>query len=209
MSAITDRPVLVFGLLLLAAMPCAAQTTPAATFDKLRDEARPGTRIVVEDLSGRSFAGTVEAISADSLRLTVSGWKAPFTHEVKRDDVQTVRKRADSSLNGALIGAAAGFAGAIGIALGGLPDDGYAAFFLLGLIPAGGVAGFYVDRAISDRRLLYAKPSGPRMSFEHALGGNLGVRADVGLVSPSNRRPAPRVAANIVISLGSAHGTSR
>jgi hypothetical protein len=215
MSAITHRPVLVFGLLLLAAMPCAAQTKPstdapaAATFDKLRDVARPGTWIVVKDLSGHSVAGQVESITTDSLRLTVYGWKNPGTHEVKRGDVQTVRKKADSSLNGALLGALAGFGGAIGIAMGGLPDDGYAGFFLLALIPGGGVAGFFVDRAVSDRRLLYAKPSGSSVSFEHALGGNLGVRADVGLVSPSNRRPAPRVAANIVISLGSAHGTRR
>jgi len=36
-----------------------------------------------------------------------------------------------------------------------------------------------------------------------SLGGNFGLRADVGLASPSNHRPAPRVAANIVLSLGS------
>jgi len=202
---------LVVGLLLLAAMPCAAQTKPsteapaAATFDQLRDVARPGTWIVVKDVSGRSFAGTVESITTDSLRFRVYG----STLEANRDDVQTIRKKADSSLNGAVIGALAGLGGVFGIAMAGLPDDGYAGFFLLALIPAGGVAGFYIDRAISDRRLLYAKPSGPRVSFEHALGGNLGVRADVGLVSPSNRRPAPRVAANVVISLGSAHGPRR
>ena len=212
MTAITHRPVLILGLLLLTAVPCAAQTKPsteapaAATFDKLQDLAGPGTRIVVKDLSGRSVAGIIESITGDSLRLWVKGWP---TREVKRDDIQTIRKGADSSWQGAVIGTLAGLGGAIGIGLAGLPDDGYAGFFLLGLIPAGGVAGFYIDRAISDRRLLYAKSSGPQVSFEHALGGNVGVRADVGLVSPSNRRPAPRVAASIVISLGSARGTSR
>jgi len=81
-------------------------------------------------------------------------------------------------------------------------DEDTNGLWLFALIPAGGVTGYFVDRAFQDRRLLYAKPSGPSVSFERALGGNLGVRADVGLASPSGHRPAPRVAAVIVLSLG-------
>src|SRR5688572_27007385 len=93
-----------------------------------------------------------------------------------------------------------GLGGVIGLAF--VIDEDANGLWLFPLIPAGGVAGYFIDRASNDRRLLYAKPSGPKVSFEHALGGNFRVRADVGLVSPSNHRPAPRVAANIVMSLG-------
>ena len=208
MSTKVSRSILVFGLLLLSARPCLAQTKPAAeipaaaTFDRLPDVAKVGAKVVVTDVKGQAVIGKVGSITTDALHIKIPGWGSK-TYDVKRDDIQTVRKKADSSMNGALIGIAAGLGGAVGIAYMGLPDDGYAGFLLLGLIPAGGAAGYYIDRAISDRRLLYAKPSGPKVSFERALGGNVGVRADVGLVSPSNHRPAPRVAASLVMSFGS------
>jgi hypothetical protein len=207
MSAMTYRSILMCGLLLLSARPCLAQTKPApetpaaATFDKLPEVARPGTKVMVTDSRGNAVVGKIRLITAESVSLKVpSGWGSK-TYDVKRDEIQIIRKPGDSSANGAVIGALAGLGGAIGLIWGGDEDSNL--LWLFALVPAGGVAGYFVDRAFRDRRLLYAKPSGPSVSVKRSLGGNLGVRADVGLVSPSDHRPAPRVAANIVMSLGS------
>lgn len=206
MSSIRRYCFLVLGLLLFPATPGFGQTKPpevpaAATFDRLLDVVRPGKDAVVTDLKGSAVVGQVRAIGKESLSLSIPSWGTK-PYEMRRDDIQTIRNKPDSTLNGVLIGLAAGFAGMAGIVLGGMPDDCCAGLFVLGLIPAGGVAGYYIDRAISDRRLLYQRPGGPTVSFERSLGGNLGVRADVGLVSPPNQRSAPRAAANIVWSFG-------
>jgi len=207
MSAMTYRSILMCGALLLSARPCLAQAKPApetpaaATFDKLPGVARPGTEVVVTDSRGNAVVGKIESITAESVSLKVPhGW-GNKTYQVKRDEIQTIRKPGDSSAGGAVIGTLAGLGGAIGLLF--LVDEDANGAWLFALIPAGGVTGYFVDRASRDRQLLYAKPSGPGVSFERALGGNLRVRGDAGLVSPSGHRPAPRVAAVIVMSLGS------
>ena len=205
MSAKVCRSILMFGLVLWSARPCVAQMKPVpetpavATLDRLPDVAPQGTKVAVTDSRGKTIVGKIRSITADSVSLT-GNWDGK-TYEMKREEIQTIRKPGDSSAGGAIAGALAGLGGAV-LLIYVLPDDENHAW-VFALIPIGGVAGYFGDRAVQDRRLLYAKPSGTRVSFQRALGENFGVRADVGLVTPWNRRPAPRVAASLVISFGS------
>jgi len=204
-SAMTHRSILLFVVLLFPARPGFAQTKPpaetpaAATFDRLPDVATPGTKVVVTDSKGNAVVGKIGSITADALLL--KGW-GNKTYLLKRDEIQNIRKPGDTSPNGAVVGALAGLGAAVGLIFCCVDEDANGSW-LLALVPGLGVAGYFADRASQDRRLLYAKASGPKVSFQHALAGNISVRADAGLVSPSNRKPAPRLAANIVISLGS------
>jgi hypothetical protein len=206
MSVMTYRSALLFGVVLLAATPCFAQkkspveTPVAADFGQLREVVGPGSEVIVTDLKGNVIYGKIRSISTESVTVNPGGFRAK-PYEMKRDEIQTVRHKPDSSATGAIAGALAGFGAALGIAAFGNEDTNHSWAFAL--IPIGGVGGYFADRASRDDRLLYAKSSSPKVSFDHALGGSLGVRADVGLVSPANHPPAPRVAANIVVSLGS------
>jgi hypothetical protein len=93
-------------VLVLLAMPVSAQA-PVSSFSALKDRLTVGRAITVTDSAGRRTAGRLSDISEASLRLLVDGSTKTFSaQEVRR--VQ--ERRADSLINGLLIGGAAGAA---------------------------------------------------------------------------------------------------
>jgi hypothetical protein len=103
----TIVPLLLSGVLLLAAVPASAQAV-MSRFDQLSRVIEPGDWIEVTSPSGATIKGTLAALSPSALDLRVARDPVAATQRVLDRDVATiVRRRRDSLWNGMLIGVAA------------------------------------------------------------------------------------------------------
>jgi hypothetical protein len=155
------------GWLLGTATPAQAQGV-ASSFDQLGSRVGVGDWVIVTDAAGRETAGTIAALSAAGMTLTVNGVRTDFLER----DIDQVSQR-DSRWNGTLWGLAAG--AAVGVALEKSLVDEYGrdeigvGSAVLPLAAIGSGIGFAVDALIKGRRLVYdrspALPGRPALSL--------------------------------------------
>lgn len=89
----------------LACPAAALGQRPANSFANLPLLVRPGDRIQVIDRAGREVRGRIAQLSPAAIRLSADGRE----EEIREEDVVLIRQqRADSLLNGTLIGAGIG-----------------------------------------------------------------------------------------------------
>ena len=153
---LTSVTVLVVAIL-LSSMPLHAQT-PSNDWSRL-NSLESGTRLSIKLKSGKSLEGTLNSVSESSISLTVKN----SSQEVKREDVQTVRRITKKSATKAtLIGMGiGGGAGAVTGAVGAKDSDfdkfDQAATAALTIIGAGvgAVVGYLIGRSGNKRELIY------------------------------------------------------
>lgn len=148
----------------MAASPAFAQE-PAGSFSDLSKVVKRGQVVFVEDDAGVRVKGNISDLSDSSLEIMTGndGREVRFT----ADKVARVSK-ADSRVNGFLIGTAIGVAA--GIYSGSFVDmllenegsDGNSAYALFGGLMglAGGGIGYAIDGAIDGQKLVYTRRGG-------------------------------------------------
>jgi hypothetical protein len=130
----------------------------ARSFEELMRIVKAEETVIVTDMRGRRVKGVLTAGGKDSVSLATDGRTQTFA----RSEVSTVRV-ADGFGNGALIGAGAGLATALGILAIAGSGDGYvlpsakvgAPLLLSGI---GALVGALIDRAHEGGRVLYVSP---------------------------------------------------
>ncbi len=143
-------------LVLLASAGAFAQE-PATSLDQLKLLLKQGDRITVVDSSGKTIKGQIERIAPDTLDVRTNGEIRSFTDSNLR---QITRRKADSALNGTLIGAGIGFGATLPFFLGLAEHDekgtAVAAACVWGLIGAG--IGALTDVAVQGKQTVYVRP---------------------------------------------------
>lgn len=147
-------------LLVFTLTPSPARAQQAVTsFDALRGLVKSGDTITVSDKAGIEATGRVEDLTSSVLVLRVGTESRRFTEP----DVSRIRqRRADSLVNGTLIGAAVGAGlGVIGASsCGGDPylcTEAAGASIALGAGLGAGI-GVAVDAALRSTRVVYERP---------------------------------------------------
>jgi hypothetical protein len=161
--------------LLLCASIAEAQSVPD-TFDRL--PLRDVDVYVVPD-GGVEIKGRLIAFDQDSIAVWIDGRRWTF----QRDDIRRIYRRGDSLTNGLRIGALAGGAAGVGLAIAmsfGACDDlfrdfgpgcvvGASLVFLVAIAPVsiavGMLAGMSIDALHSGRTLIYQRRSGPAIGL--------------------------------------------
>lgn len=146
---------------MMTASPAFAQE-PAGSFADLSKVVKRGQVVFVEDDGGRRVKGNITELSDTSLEIMTGndGREIRFA----ADRVARVSK-ADSRVNGFLIGAAIGagggiyFASFVDMLLENEGSDGNTAYALFGGLAAlaGGGIGYAIDGAIDGQKLVYAR----------------------------------------------------
>jgi hypothetical protein len=165
-------------------MPTSAQA-PVSSFSELKDRLTVGRAITVTDSAGRRTAGRLSEISEASLRLLIDGTVQTFFVQ----DVRLVQqRRADSLVNGLLIGGAAGAAYGV---YWYIRDPNECGGRVCGSDLAAGAAvgaaiGLAIDAGIKNNITVYLAP-GPAGTGHgpFAAGGSGTVRAGVAVRWPS------------------------
>ena len=143
----------------VALWPASAEAqTVARSFEELTGNVRAEETVIVTDTRGRTIKGALLAVDEDSLLLVTDGRAQTFA----RSEVRTVRV-ADGLGNGALTGAGAGLAAALGMLAIVGSGDGYALpsakvgapLLLTGI---GALVGVLVDRAHEGGTIIYVSP---------------------------------------------------
>lgn len=149
----------VLGLLMTATWADAQRATDQ--FSRLNDFLRLGDTIILTEVSGRSIAGTLQALRPEAMDVMVGGKPRTITGS----DVSMVRlRKGDSLVNGTLLGGLIGLgAGAVWGA--GLAGDGNEIVNTVGILGTlCGVAGLglgaAIDSAIPTRVVVYRRPRG-------------------------------------------------
>ena len=146
-------------LLALLTTAAWADAQPVADqFSRLNDFLRLGDTVILTDLSGQDIRGTLQALQPETMELMVAG--KPRT--ISGRDVSIVQlRKADSLVNGTLIGAAIGTG--LGAAWGAAYDDNWVnTVGLLGIIcgAVGTGLGAAIDSAIPTRVVVFRRPRG-------------------------------------------------
>jgi hypothetical protein len=146
----------------------------ASSFDELAVLVKPGDKITVVDVTGTETKGRIGKLSHDVLILVTSG----RLRQLGDVDVATISRRRDDSLvNGAIIGAVAGAAYFVTAAM--LLHDSDGGDVIIPTAIAGGVlfagmgaaAGVGIDALIAGRHVIYQKPVGrARVSVSPIVG---------------------------------------
>jgi len=162
-NRIVGSPGTLMVLALLSSAGAFAQE-PATSLDQLKLTLEKGDKVTVVDSSGRSIKGRIENIAPDALDVTAEGKLRSF----RVDDLSRItRRKADSVLNGTLIGAGVGFGASLPLFLALAEHDekgwavGYAGMW--GLIGAG--IGAIVDVAVREKQTVYFRPKS-RISWD-------------------------------------------
>jgi hypothetical protein len=139
----------------LAAATAGAQGV-AASFERLGSRVSVGDWVIVTDGAGRETAGTIVALSATGLTLTVNGTRTDFIES----DIDQVSQR-DSRWNGTLWGLAAGTIAGVFLEESVVDeygrDDIDVGSVVLPLAAMGSGIGFAVDALIKGRRVVYRR----------------------------------------------------
>ena len=152
----------VFLLLCAGGAPVEAQDV-ASSFDQLRVLVKPGDKISVVDVVGRTADGRIGTLTRDALTLVTEAGP----RRLGEGDVAQIRQRRDDSLkNGAIIGAVAGAAYFVTAAA--LLRDSDGGEVIVGTAIVGGVlfagmgaaAGVGIDALIARQQVIYQKPGG-------------------------------------------------
>ena len=145
-------------------VPLASEAQPVASSpDQLRALVKPGDKLIVTDLLGRPFRGTILDLTPTSLTLQANGQP----RQLLMDEVQTIAQPRRGSIGkGAAIGAAVGaaFGFLMAEASGGLGSESGAYAYLLGIpimtgIGAGAGAGFAA--ATVNPHVIYKRSAAP------------------------------------------------
>lgn len=143
-------------LALLASARAFAQE-PATSLDQLKLLLEKGDKITVVDSSGKSIKGRIERIAPDALDVKADGEIRSFTENNLR---HITRRKADSALNGTLIGAGVGFGATLPFFLAVAERDekgiAVAAAGIWGLVGAG--IGALIDVAVQEKQMVYFRP---------------------------------------------------
>jgi hypothetical protein len=154
--------------------PGEAQTV-ASSFEQLAVLVKPGDKITIVDRAGTEANGRVAGLSGDTLTLAMPAGPR-YLGEV---DVAEIRQRRDDSLkNGAIIGAVAGTAYYVSMAV--LLSDSDGGDVIIGTALAGGVlfagmgaaAGLGIDALITHKRVIYRRSGREtRIRISPLIGG--------------------------------------
>ena len=150
---------------LLFASPVFAQGSE--TFGDVRALVRPGDSIEVTDTAGRTVAGRLVEVSADSLSVDVSTIGSSQVRRVRLAPAgvdRIVRGQRDSIANGVALGALAGMGGGFAMLLSSGGCDCYAAetwMKVLGpYVAIGAGAGAALDLAFKGKTTIYRSRDG-------------------------------------------------
>ena len=163
---------------ILGARQAAAQE--ATSFEQLQVLAKPGDTVVVIDKGGQSTKGKIRSISRESLQLASGGNIREF---LQRETAEIKKRKADSLLNGAIIGGAvSGAVGAFGVVAvcnEGECGGGEIAAVVTIYVGIGAAIGVGIDALIQPRRTIYRSPGQTTASNIHVApligGGRRGV----------------------------------
>jgi hypothetical protein len=163
-------------LLCGVAGPGQAQTL-ASSFEQLAVLVKPGDKITIVDTAGTEANGRIARLSGDTLTLATPAGP----RQLGEVDVAEIRQRRDDSLkNGAIIGAVAGTAYYVSMAV--LLSDSDGGDVIIGTAIAGGAlfagmgaaAGVGIDALITHKRLIYRRSGGAaRISVAPLFGRGL------------------------------------
>jgi len=156
---------MIFSTLLMWAPALAGESafaqTPAATFEEAHASLRPGDRVIVTDAQQHTIKGRVEEISTSSLRMVVDDRRHDFA---PHDLLKIERRKSDSLLNGALIGAAIGAAVFLKYYSENALCQGDCQFTsgALGMIGIGSAAGIVLDALIARNQTVFEQRLPPQ-----------------------------------------------
>ena len=136
----------------------AAAQEPVHAFEDL--QIKPRQEVIVRGEDGKTFRGRVVSLSANQLEVERRRWNfRKETRSFNEEAVRTIRRR-DSTLDGLLIGAAAGILG--GGVLGGTCDGSEVTCFMVAFLSFSGgpLVGETIDGAIN--RTIFTRPNPSR-----------------------------------------------
>jgi hypothetical protein len=153
-----------------AAEQASDEVEPATSFAQLQSRVHLGDVLIVRQVDGRKTKGILAAISSSSIELRdarIPRQTSEFS-EISAREIEVERR--DTVVDGVLIGAVSPSAPLFLAWLVTSSDDegsrGKVAALVGGMAAVGGLAGFFIDRAWSDKITMYEAP--PASTMEQA-----------------------------------------
>ena len=159
---------IVRGAVIVAA--CLSYTASARAQDArdlIEDKVRPGDKLTIAMRDGREIKGRFVAGATDVMILADEGNEV----RVRRTDVDSLKRRRNGVLLGAIIGASAGAATGIPVAMLMENEHGQGAEALTSMTLLGLGVGIGIDALLSTDRKVYDRPAQARLEFLPQRGG--------------------------------------
>lgn len=154
----------------IAVIACSTWAPPAwaqDVRDAIDDNARPGDRLTITTRDDREITGRFVLGRDDVLVLSQEGHEA----QLRWSDIDRVERRRNGVLLGAILGAGAGVATGIPVAMLVENERGEGAKALTSMILLGLGAGIGIDALLSTNRTVYDRRSQTRLELLPQNGG--------------------------------------